>query len=235
MNLEQVAKRFARSRIQPLIPARFYAELVRLYYKAFGRRSIQESEWTVFQDDPRLDPTLKQMMLAHEKVPSAERSSVYWKILNNKNLRQLLESGFENFKQTIALNYFTFTLERNNLQEKFLRAHLPPETVERARKRAAQGRPHPFLGEERSRHFNFMTRLLWEFTKRSVGDLELEALFEPSLGNPPSIELRRKTRAKKSYVAPEPSKASMASTSLLTARWSAMTSLPGRCRECPAS
>ncbi len=53
---------------------------------------------------PNLEPMFDEMRAAPEIV----RPSMFWESLNERNVRQLSESGFESFKQTINRNYFQF-------------------------------------------------------------------------------------------------------------------------------
>ncbi len=183
MSIEALVKRVARSTVQPLIPPRTYAQVVKLFYRVFG--SLQNSDWHVFEQDPRLDPVLKEMMLAHEKVAPSEQSSEYWRVLNAKNIRQLVEDGFGNFKQTVALNYFTFL--ESTPQQEVLKQNLSAETQSWARAQVVDAPVHALFGAERSRAFNFMTFLLFRFLKQQVGDELLAGLAEPLVGNPPAV------------------------------------------------
>src|ERR1700691_5900049 len=51
---------------------------------------------------------LESMFAAVNSGDSRARPSKYWIELNRMNLAQLQQHGYENFKRTIALNYFTF-------------------------------------------------------------------------------------------------------------------------------
>jgi len=65
----------------------------------------------------------------------------YWEVLNKENREQLEEFGYENFKRTVALNYFTWTIAGPSAypnylihifrdpQVKFLIDHLPLRTI----------------------------------------------------------------------------------------------------------
>ena len=49
--------------------------------------------------------------------------SKFWEALNKKNIEQLEKDGIENFKQTIALNYFTWTIGYRDEQFRYLLMH----------------------------------------------------------------------------------------------------------------
>src|SRR5580692_8253146 len=51
---------------------------------------------------------LAAMFASIESSDGRARPSKYWVELNKMNLAQLQQHGYENFKRTIALNYFTF-------------------------------------------------------------------------------------------------------------------------------
>src|ERR1700691_4578621 len=51
---------------------------------------------------------LELMFAAVNSGDARARPSKYWIELNRMNLAQLQQHGYENFKRTIALNYFTF-------------------------------------------------------------------------------------------------------------------------------
>jgi len=51
--------------------------------------------------------------------------SKYWVALNKKNMEQLEKYGYDNFKRTIALNYFTWLVSPWDEQIKYLAGNLP--------------------------------------------------------------------------------------------------------------
>jgi putative sugar O-methyltransferase len=72
------------------------------------------AEARVAAELPNLDPMLAEMEIAPEIV----RPSMFWERLNERNMRQLRETGLENFKQTINRNYFQF-LPRDRNSDQF--------------------------------------------------------------------------------------------------------------------
>src|SRR5580704_15007709 len=69
---------------------------------------------------------LESMFAAVKSADSRARPSKYWIELNRMNLAQLQQHGYENFKRTIALNYFTFVrILPWDSQVIFLLRHLP--------------------------------------------------------------------------------------------------------------
>ncbi len=55
-----------------------------------------------------MDPRLREMLDEFPKFRKEILPSKYWAELNKKALRQISDSSYENFKRTVARNYFTF-------------------------------------------------------------------------------------------------------------------------------
>ena len=115
--------------------------------------------------------------------------SRFWTRLNAQNLDQLSTFGIENFKRTLARNYFTFVPSVIDNQFRFLLTH--------TRLRDWPGilrafpRFPPDAGLTRKQHVELVlfTRMLWRYAKtRDRLDI-LQKLPEPALGNPFTIEL----------------------------------------------
>ena len=51
---------------------------------------------------------IESMVEAVEAGPEIVRPSLYWRKLNRMNIDQLYYTSYDNFKRTLALNYFTF-------------------------------------------------------------------------------------------------------------------------------
>ena len=116
--------------------------------------------------------------------------SRYWQELNKTNLRQLEEGGYENFKRTLALNYFTFLVSRKDSQLEYLREHLPKTSLMRHALGSVLRGKHSGLTWKQSLLFTYHTLLLWDYTSRSVPREMLEFLAEPTEGNPVKIRVR---------------------------------------------
>lgn len=176
-----------------LLPQDAYS-ILRLLYRRFRKLPTDPSDvdlvdWNVYLQDPRLDPRLADMLRDFVDRQEAATASKYWSVLCRKNVSQLLDSGYENFKQTVALNYFTWIVGKDDPQFTFLKSHLSQEVVAQAEKRAAASRQHAFMTREQSEFYNLMTYLLWEYVAREVGADLLNSLEEPVEGNPPSVTL----------------------------------------------
>jgi SAM-dependent methyltransferase len=126
------------------------------------------------------------------------RPSRYWEELNKMNLAQLNEYGYENFKRTIALNYFTWVrILPWDSQIVFLCKKLPAKTILRAIRGAfgiSMQRYFSSLDVIQSFSYGFLSLLLWEYILQLSFPAALLALQEPEEGNPPFIYPRREMR-----------------------------------------
>ena len=90
-------------------------------------------DWNV-----RLDAMLAAISHARAEV----QPSAFWQHLSQRNIADLREHGYENFKRTLALNYFTWIVDADDTQLKFLRANLPWYRVLAAYVRAKRATKH---------------------------------------------------------------------------------------------
>ena len=183
---------FVDSFAKAILPARMYSRWLKSRDKQAGKKYYEPEDILKWEDllrDPRMDPMLRQMILSYQKSPSQDTISDYWQVLNKKNVAQLLEDGFENFKQTIALNYFIWLIGKNHSHIKFLKRNLPPGAVTWAQKCSRKAKMHLFFTPKQSKLYNFMTFLLWKYAEQQVGRGLMDRLREPLVGNPPAVEL----------------------------------------------
>jgi putative sugar O-methyltransferase len=145
-----------------------------------GRRLTQE-------DIDRLNA----MFAAMESGDARARPSKYWIELNKMNLSQLKEHGYDNFKRTVALNYFTFArILPWNEQIRFLARRLPYRVTLDCLKRALVARKHDYFSPFnwiQSFIYNFLALSSWAYTRQAVSDRGLLELREPAEGNPAAI------------------------------------------------
>jgi putative sugar O-methyltransferase len=138
-------------------------------------------------DLDRLQGMFASLALGDERA----RPSKYWAELNKMNLAQLQQHGYENFKRTIALNYFTFVrIFPWDAQIIFLLRTLPVGTSLTCITRALFSRKHDYFSKFnwiQSVLYNFLTLASWAYTRGAVHDPALLALREPDEGNPASI------------------------------------------------
>lgn len=129
-----------------------------------------------------------------ERAPAVVRPSDFWRSLNDRNLRQLDEEGFERFKRTVNQNYFGWIAHR--LDDDQFRAMLiawmrrPVAEVFSARLgdvstlEAGADRVNPFRSARARRIHGLFLALLWEYVHRHDRRRILERLQEPELGDP---------------------------------------------------
>ena len=120
--------------------------------------------------------------------------SKYWIELNRQNAAQIAAHGYENFKRTVALNYFTWTrLLPWDSQVRFLVMRVPLLTTLRAAFRALTMSKNDYfnsLGWVQAVAYNFLTLLLWNYLYSLDLGEGVMALREPTEGNPPLVSLR---------------------------------------------
>ncbi len=141
------------------------------------------------------------MFEALSEAPKEVLPSKYWIELNKENLKQLEDTGYENFKQTVALNYFTWTMAGSDApirylvqsfpkdkQVRYLLKNLPKWTILKNIFRVlCPPKKHQYFTWTQSLAYNLFTNLLWDFTKRNDPEHLLSAINEPPAGNPPKI------------------------------------------------
>jgi SAM-dependent methyltransferase len=124
--------------------------------------------------------------------------SLYWEELNKMNLAQLEEHGYENFKRTIALNYFTWVrILPWDSQIIFLCKNLPIKAILRALRGALDVPSQSYFSSFniiRSFSYGLLSLLLWEYLLQLSLPEALLTLREPKEGNPPFIYPRPNMR-----------------------------------------
>ncbi len=134
-----------------------------------------------------LDPRLREMLDEFPKFREEILPSKYWEELNKKNLRQISDSSYENFKRTVARNYFTFIVTPWNQQTRFLMRSLPFRQAVGIFFGAFFAPRHELFKWYQSIYYNLLTKLLWAYVERNDPDELLERLQEPLAGNPPRV------------------------------------------------
>ncbi|MFX1427881.1 MAG: putative sugar O-methyltransferase [Promethearchaeota archaeon] len=121
--------------------------------------------------------------------------SKFWMVLNQKNITQLKESGYKNFKRTVAHNYFTWIIRTKfwkDDQIKFLYSNLPVlstiKNIFRAIKSMLINRTK-YLKIHQNIIYNFLTYMLWDYASKHDFKNILSKIEEPTEGNPPKIYL----------------------------------------------
>ena len=140
----------------------------------------------------KLHPDLVRMTDAYIESPAFKDLSKYWGWLNIKNIQQLSDFGYTNFKQTVARNYFTWVeaLGGSYLSDVYLRTLLT--NLDRLSLQIPLQeimKKHDQFTLMESVQYNLATALLLEHVKRRMGSPQWEILEEPLEGNPPYITL----------------------------------------------
>lgn len=142
--------------------------------------------------DSRLAEMFEELANARPEV----RPSEMWMELNRRNLDQLETNGYENFKRTIATNYFTWVsgFRDPNLssQTLYLLKHISPVSIPGIAVRAFFTEQHALFSKRWSQQYNLLTRLLWAYASTLDREQALAQLAEPEEGNPPRVYDRGK-------------------------------------------
>ena len=136
------------------------------------------------------DPELRSMFAALTEARPEVLPSKFWSELNDTNLSQLESGGYENFKRTVALNYFTWIIAMRSPQMRFLLKN-NPFGVFHSLLAAAFSKPYndvswnnrQRLSWKTSAVYNFYTRMLWGYALKNSGGA-LDGMEEPQEGNP---------------------------------------------------
>lgn len=129
-------------------------------------------------------PEIRQMFDEFANYRQEILPSKYWEELNRKNLRQLAESGYQNFKRTLARNYFTWIVNPLNPQIRFLMREAGIWESMRIVGSALFAPRHDLLKRKHTIFYNVLTNLLWAYVEKHDKDGLLKRLEEPLEGNP---------------------------------------------------
>ncbi len=134
-----------------------------------------------------LYPEMRVMFDEFPRYRNEVLPSKYWEELNRKNLQQLADSKYENFKRTIARNYFTWIINPFDEQLRFLmrEAGAWPSIV--ILFSALFAPRHDYLKKKHTIFYNTLTNLLWAYVEKNDTRGLLDRLSEPSEGNPPEV------------------------------------------------
>ncbi|MBS7669438.1 putative sugar O-methyltransferase [Croceicoccus gelatinilyticus] len=129
---------------------------------------------------------LTAMVLEMDRAPDIVKPSKFWSDLNEQHGKRLGEGGIENFRRTLAKDYFTWMRVLPwDSQIRFLVKTLGPVTTAKCAAMTFSNPFHDRIPMTESLALNFLTRLLWAYASRSHP--ELATLSEPQFGNPPDI------------------------------------------------
>ncbi len=138
----------------------------------------------------KVPPILREMLSDFQKFGKEKYISSLWLELNQKHVDKLISFGYENFKHTIALQYFTWLENDDNSQLRFLTQTLGAEKTKWAKELALQFPRFSYTTAEHTLFFNTLTLLFWEYLKNQGLEKERSQLNEPLEGNPPALHFQ---------------------------------------------
>lgn len=136
------------------------------------------SWWKSYSQTAEIPPDLLAMEDYFIRSPMMEDSSVHWNSNNQKNITQIATYGYLDFKQTVALSYFTWVVKGKHPYAENLNNYpiaLPKEEL---------NRKHKYLLESDSVDYNTVTGKFLSFILQQDTNHYLDRLEEPLLGSP---------------------------------------------------
>ena len=134
-----------------------------------------------------LYPEIRVMFDEFPKYRNEVLPSKYWEKLNRKNLEQLADSKYENFKRTVARNYFTWIINPFDEQLRFLMREAGAWPSIGILFSALFAPRHDHLKKKHTIFYNTLTNLLWAYVEKNDAEGLLDQLSEPREGNPPKV------------------------------------------------
>ncbi len=166
-----------------------------MIYKILRKLNIEEKDLPSFLGKPlfrlwwskerKSAPPELAIMMDH-LVSSASFASLspYWTYLARKNIIQLTRRGLENFKQTVARDYFVIVDWKRNYYYENLTKGYSREELE---KKYGNIKQHEYFNSRESESYNVFTSLLLEHVLKLSESKRYLTLEEPSMGNPAFI------------------------------------------------
>ncbi len=149
--------------------------------------STNDSDIDLAETVYTLYPELRAMFDEFSRYRKEVLPSKYWEELNRKNLRQLADSRYENFKRTLARNYFTWIVNPFDQQLRFLIREAGVRTSIGILFDAIIAPRHDHLKKKHTIFYNSLTNLLWAYVEKIDAEGLLDRLSEPREGNPPDV------------------------------------------------
>jgi putative sugar O-methyltransferase len=151
--------------------------------------AVNETEfrewWLSYRQQAAIPQRLTEMVDYFVDSPSFKNNSNFWHHLNKRNIEQITTLGYENFKQSVAQNYFTWVVTPNHpyalnlikmINNRSLNlVRLPPQEIHKK---------HEHLSQQQSSNYNYITSLLLSYIVQYEHPELLVQLEEPASGNP---------------------------------------------------
>lgn len=139
--------------------------------------------WNTYRTNPAIANDLREMEDYFVNSGLLIYSSNFWNDFNKLNIEQLAKHGFENFKQTVAGNYFTWKVSIDHPYAQNLKKLVPKLNV--VFSSMELNRKHRLWTKEESRNFNTITMYYLNHMLNLGWGSYIEQLEEPLIGNPP--------------------------------------------------
>lgn len=151
--------------------------------------SMSANQSTIGPAEPAYDlyPEIREMFDEFPRYRKEVLPSKYWEELNRKNLRQLADTRYENFKRTLARNYFTWIINPFDEQLRFLMREAGIWRSIRILLNSITAELHPPLRRKHTIYYNTLTNLIWDYVAKNDREGLLQRLSEPREGNPPEV------------------------------------------------
>jgi putative sugar O-methyltransferase len=112
-------------------------------------------------------------------------SSNFWNYFNKINIEQISNHGFDNFKQTVAGNYFTWKVDINHPYAHNLKRLVP--IINKTIPISELNRKHLLWSQNESMNFNIITMYYLNYMLNLGWEKYINELEEPLVGNPPFV------------------------------------------------
>lgn len=131
-----------------------------------------------------MNDTLRSMFTCLSKGDKVFLPSKFWEGLNTKNVQQLEAKGIDNFKQTVALNYFTWMINYKDAQFLYLLKNTKLSSWLVILNGLLTYRHTSLLTQRQQIKLIVFTKMLWKFVERIDTEGLLKILSEPRTGKP---------------------------------------------------
>lgn len=187
-------KQIARSLIPPIL-LDFRIALINFF---INRKTIGEAPfrkwWDSHKNSDKIPTDLKNMTIYFLQTKESRLMSKYWWFLAKRNIEQIQNEGYENFKQTVARNYYTWVGGDGELlmSEVFKNMEGILNAADSLNVNAKEiFRLHSHFSTKESIDFNINTILFYLYVQKMSADGN-SLIEEPVEGNPPGIYIKNK-------------------------------------------